>query len=79
MEKIPHQDIQNAPYRDLQNIPLSYRDSYGLHLITAGGQEALCASPADRIPLAAMRKQHHQLPLLSGKVTRSVCLFDECY
>ncbi len=66
IEKILHQDIQILPYADIDRLPLSYRSSYDLKLMTVGGQSALLAAPAEKTPLASLRKQQHQLMIYTG-------------
>ena len=66
VEKILHQDVQISPYTDMGRLPLSYRSGYDLNLMTVGGQNALLAAPVEKTPLAALRKQQHQLTIYTG-------------
>lgn len=66
IEKILHRDVQISPYADISRLPLSYRSSYDLKLLTVGGQDALLAAPIEKTPLAALRKQQHQLMVYTG-------------
>ena len=66
IEKILHQDVRISPYTDVERLPLSYRSGYDLKLVTIGGQIALLAAPAEKTPLAALRKQQHQLMVYTG-------------
>ena len=66
IEKILHRDVQILPYADIRRLPLSYRSSYDLKLLTVGGQDALLAAPIEKTPLAALRKQQHQLMVYTG-------------
>ena len=66
IEKILHQDVQISPYTDMDRLPLSYRSSYDLKLMTVGGQITLLAAPVEKTPLAALRKQQHQLMIYTG-------------
>ena len=66
IEKILHRDVQISPYADMGRLPLSYRSGYDIKLLTVGGQDALLAAPAEKTPLAALRKQQHQLMVYTG-------------
>lgn len=66
MEKILHQEVQLSPYEEIQKLPLIYRSAYDLKKMTVSDQEALLAAPVEKIPLATLRKQQHQMSLHTG-------------
>lgn len=63
---ILHRDVQIEPYRDAERLPLSYRSGYDLSRMKIGGQEALLAVPTEKMPLATLRKQQHQMEIYTG-------------
>ena len=63
---ILHQDVQMEPYRDMERLPLSFRSGYDLSHMTIGRQEAIVAVPTEKIPLATLRKQQHQMEMYTG-------------
>ena len=66
IEKILHQDVQILPYTETEKLPLSYRSGYDVKLMAIGGLQALLAEPVEKTPLAALRKQHHQMMVYTG-------------
>lgn len=66
IEAILHQNIQLIPYEEQHKLPLAYRNAYHLNRVIINGQEALLAAPIEKIPLAALRKQHRQMAVYTG-------------
>lgn len=66
IENVLHQDVQIEPYQDMERLPLSYRSGYDLSHMIISGQEAIVAVPAEKTPLATLRKQHHQMEMYTG-------------
>ena len=62
IEKILHQDVQISPYSDMGRLPLSYRSSYDLKLMTVGGQIALLAAHVEKTPLTVS----HEIGILQN-------------
>ncbi len=66
IEKILHQNVQILSYTDMNRLPLSYRSSYDLKILTVERQNALLAKPVEKTPLVVLRKQQHQLMVYTG-------------
>ena len=66
IENILHQEVIITPYEDVQRLPLAYRSNYTFNMLAIAGQEVLLAMPLERLSLAMLRKQHHQIEVYTG-------------
>ena len=66
IERILHQDVQITPYADMEKLPLAYKSSYDIKLMSVGGQKVLLAAPVERVPLSVLRKEQRQMTVYTG-------------